>query len=70
MVSTVVMDCNRIGCSPPKGIAPTGTSLVLNLEYWVMELQYFPAKDLISAALMNKNLNKNKLFLRENAPIR
>src|SRR5690606_1853274 len=70
IVSTVVMDCKRIGCSPPKGIVPTRTSRVLNLEYWVMELQYFPAKELISAALMNKNLHKNKLFLKEKAPIR
>jgi hypothetical protein len=41
IVSVVVIDCTRIGLSPPSGTLPIFTSLVLYLEYPVKLLQYF-----------------------------
>src|SRR5690606_25669760 len=40
MVSIVVIDCTRIGLSPPKGTPPILTSIVFRLLYRTRSLQY------------------------------
>src|SRR5665213_724721 len=57
-VFVVVMDCKRIGFSPPIGTSPIVTTRVFQREYFVSELQY-GRKEFIAAKIRWERITKS-----------